>query len=232
MPPSTALPFVSILLGAGGTRDLQHYLRRGNSSDRCKGGSNLYAVVFIDYSSQVWGGDCFFAGLLSWESCVLTESKTVMPSWRSVRKVSLSPWSWDLEKKLRSESHVCLVGSCLPEFCSHPIKFQKSHTKILKWFCKVCSPWVIWYTNLVVQDYPWFLLHLSWRENAIPKVFIVQSRKMLTPVLGYKLIRNLLKSSAWPERARPSLYSALKSILPSNAFHCSIAVHSNQYSGT
>lgn len=155
-----------------------------------------------------------------------------MSPWRSVRKVSLSPRSCELlEKKLRFEPHTCWAGSCLPAFCPHPIKFQKRHTKILKWFCKASSAWVIWYTILVAQDYPLFLPHLSWRENAIPKAFIVQSRKIPTPVLGYKLIRNLLKSSAWPETAKPSLYSALKSVLPFKAFHCSIAVHSNQYSG-
>lgn len=148
----------------------------------CMWGSNLYAVVFIDYSSQVWGGGCFFPGLLLWESCVLTESKTVMSPWRSVGKVSLSPWGWDLEKKLRFELHACLAGHRLPEFCPHPITFQKSHTKILKWFCKVYPAWVIWHTILVAQDDPWFLPHLSWRENAVPKAFIVQSRKMLTPV--------------------------------------------------
>lgn len=198
----------------------------------CMGGSNFYAVVFTDYSSQVWGGDCFFAGLLSWESCGLTKSLAVMPPRRSVRKVSWSPCSCELlEKKLRSEPCACLSGSCLPVFCPHPNKFQKSHTKFLKWFCKTSSAWGIWYIILVAQDYPRFLPHFSWRENTSHKAFVVQRRKMLTPVLGYKLIRNLLKSSVWPETAKPSLYSALKSILPSNAFHCNIAVHSNQYSG-
>lgn len=76
----------------------------------CMGGSNLYAVVCTDYSFQVWDGDCFFAGLLSWESCGLTESNTVMPPWRSVRKLSLSPWSYELLEEKADIWTSCLLG--------------------------------------------------------------------------------------------------------------------------
>lgn len=68
MFPFADLPFVSIPLGACGTRELQHHLSRGISSDRCKdilqGEINLYAVVFTDYSARVGDGDCSFTGLL------------------------------------------------------------------------------------------------------------------------------------------------------------------------
>lgn len=36
MFPSTALPFISVPLGSGGTGEFWHYLSRGTSSDRCK----------------------------------------------------------------------------------------------------------------------------------------------------------------------------------------------------
>jgi len=53
-------PFVSVPLGACGTRDFWHHLSRCKDLEE----RNLYAVVFTDYSIWVGSADCSSTGLL------------------------------------------------------------------------------------------------------------------------------------------------------------------------